>query len=378
MEKYNVNITLRNNRQHGVGEPVYITGNFNGWDPCATLLGTLPASGEEETYLLCGVEEGDLEFKLTRGDWGSIGTTDQGKLEDFKTVFVNSHTDIKLDVNGWRDEFPECTASPQVHVLDSHFYFPALGVHRKVWIYLPEGYQQQQEHYPVLYMHDGQHLFDEATSRGRIGPVEWCVDEVIDEADKKVIVVAVDHAADYKIREREYHVHNVAGVTNAQGWDYLEDIVQVLKPYIDTHYRTLPDRLHTAIAGSSLGGLLNIFAGLRYPHIFGSVGVLSPSIWLDRDGLMNEITYFQAAESKPDVLLDQQYYFYCGENENRKVSDTLTVPMVDDMLAVIVELKRTKSLTIEQRILPAGRHGALYWQKEFPNFYYWWLAQMNR
>ena len=379
MEKkktYNISLKIINNSPDFIGELCYVTGNFNNWIVDGFEAGYIPEVGGYMVVHL-DVEAGVLEFKLSRGSWATLNSDSNGRLMAPYRIEVNEDTQMSINIDTWRDLFPTSTASAQVHVLDEKFWMPHLGVHRRVWIYLPEGYADTVTRYPVLYMHDGQHLFDEATSRGRIGPVEWCVDEVIDAAVDKAIVVAVEHADEYRVREQEYRIHAAEHVTDPKGWNYLQDIVEVLKPYVDRHYRTLPAREYTAVLGSSLGGLLNIFAGLRYSDVFGTVGVFSPSIWLDSEGVYYELQIFNDTQAERSFQTTQHYYFYCGENENRRMKDGGVVPMVDDMRNFVSELQRFPSVEVYMHIHKEGRHGALYWQKEFPFFYAWWHNKLK-
>jgi glycogen operon protein len=153
---------------------------------------------------------------------------------------------------------------------------PQLGNQRDILIYLPPGYDQSETRYPVIYMHDGQNLFDEATAYGG----EWQVDETMEalsRAGYPAIVVGIPNLA--KQRIDEYGPFPDARHGRGKGDQYLAFIVETLKPDIDQQFRTLPDRLHTGIMGSSMGGLISLYALFRYPEIFGFAGVMSPSLW---------------------------------------------------------------------------------------------------
>src|SRR5690606_12287834 len=167
-------------------------------------------------------------------------------------------------------ETPRSTASPQVHWLNEAFMFPGLNTKKRVWIYLPEEYETSGRRYPVIYMHDGQHLFDEATATGRKGPVEWGVDECIDASANKAIVVAIASSDSADGRKKEYLV-NSDYTQKVEGELYLRDIIFSLKPFVDGKYKTLPDAANTAMVGSSLGGLITLYAGLFYPDVFASL-----------------------------------------------------------------------------------------------------------
>lgn len=353
-------------------DTLYITGNFNSWapnDPAMRL--QKQADGHYGiSVVLKNIPSDRLEFKFTRGNWKTSESTAEGRLEGPRLATLDRDTLIVCHIEGWRDDFPASTASPNVHLLDSAFYIPQLDRHRKIWIYLPEDYQASDKRYPVLYMQDGQHLFDEATSQGRIGPIEWGVDEVIDKAAEKCIVVAINHQTDYKDRVPEFYFRPNADHPEVEGPDYLAFIAETLKPYIDTHYRTLPDKANTGLAGSSMGGLVTFYGGLTYPDIFGTLGVFSPSIWLDHGNIENELT----TQLNIADIHTQRYYFYAGKSENRLKPDSTFVHMHDDVQRAIGLLRNAADPVIELSVHEDGRHGALYWREAFPAFYRWFIA----
>src|ERR1700739_1006424 len=144
------------------------------------------------------------------------------------------------------------TAQPNVYVLPAPFVIPGLNRERTVRIYLPPGYERSTRRYPALYMHDGQNLFDEATAYiGR----EWGVDETLNALAKsrglKVIVVGIDKGGVERCRGLKPGGNPEFG--KGEGEQYMAFVVDVLKPWVDQHYRTEPDRRHTAIMGSSMG-----------------------------------------------------------------------------------------------------------------------------
>ena len=169
------------------------------------------------------------------------------------------------------------TASAQVHIITPDFFIPGLNRDRTVRVYLPPDYQQSDKHYPVLYMHDGQNLFDEASAYSG----EWRVDKSLNlmahQQQLELIVVGIDNGKQHRITELSAWDNTTYG--KAEGQHYLDFIVQQLMPHINQHYRTRPDRNNTGIMGSSMGGLMSHFAIHRYPDIFSKAGILSPSFW---------------------------------------------------------------------------------------------------
>lgn len=353
------------------GDSIYITGNFNSWDPAGEdMVLTQHADGSYAiSVLLEDVPSDRLEFKFTRGSWLTSECTPEGRLVGPRLGELGRDTTITCRIDGWRDDFPISTASSNVHLLDSAFYIPQLDRHRKVWIYLPEDYATSGKRYPVLYMHDGQHLFDEATSQGRMGPIEWGVDETLDAATGKCIVVAINHQADYADRVPEFLLRPNSEYPTVEGPQYLAFITETLKPYIDTHYRTYPDKAHTGLAGSSLGGLITLYGGLAHPDVFGAVGVFSPSIWMDADNVKNELT----SPKNKTAIRSQRYYFYAGTDEVRRKPDGTFIDMNADAQEAMALLKQNAGPQTELAVREHGRHGALDWREAFPAFFQWFV-----
>lgn len=355
------------------GEPLYVAGNFNNWQPNDPEM-RLTKNGEggyEITVRYDHIPSDRIEFKFTRGTWQKSESSAEGRLTGPRVSELYKDTLIYSKIAGWRDDFPATTASKNLHVVKERFYMPQLNRYRKIWIYLPEDYESSPKRYSVLYMHDGQHLFDEATSQGRIGPIEWGVDETLDARKDAGIVVAIDHHPDMRIRIPEFYYHKNSEYPEVEGQAYLEFIVKTLKPYIDKHYRTLSGKENTGIIGSSLGGLISLYAGIHYPEVFGFVGAFSPSIWLDEGHLEEEIDQLEKTES----IAQQHYFLYSGESENREKPDGSFVRMTEDVNRIADLLKNRANPEIEQLVKPYGRHGALYWREAFPVFYDWFIQK---
>jgi predicted alpha/beta superfamily hydrolase len=153
---------------------------------------------------------------------------------------------------------------------------PQLGNTRDVQVYLPPSYAGSGRHYPVLYMHDGQNLFDATTSFAG----EWHVDETLERLGPsgiEAIVVAVPNMGEQRMTE---YAPFPDGRGRGGGGDaYLDFLVHTLKPGIDSRFRTRHERTHTGIMGSSLGGLISLYAFFRHPGVFGFAGVMSPALW---------------------------------------------------------------------------------------------------
>jgi predicted alpha/beta superfamily hydrolase len=157
------------------------------------------------------------------------------------------------------------------------FHSPQLDNRRDILVYLPPSYRTSERRYPVVYMHDGQNLFDEATSFG----AEWGVDQTLEagaEQGLEAIVVGIPNMGEARLDEYSPWRDERYGA-GGSGDPYLDFLVHTLKPVVDHDFRTLPGREHTGIAGSSMGGLISLYAFFRHPETFGFAGVMSPALW---------------------------------------------------------------------------------------------------
>jgi predicted alpha/beta superfamily hydrolase len=153
---------------------------------------------------------------------------------------------------------------------------PELGNTRDILVYLPSSYEKSDKPYPVLYMHDGQNLFDPATSFAG----EWGIDSAMARASRKgrrAIIVGIPNAGIERIRE--YTPFADPRMGGGMGDAYLDWIEGTVKPLVDARYRTIRGREGTGIGGSSLGGLISLYAFFRDPARYGFTAALSPALW---------------------------------------------------------------------------------------------------
>lgn len=253
------------------------------------------------------------------------------------------------------------TASQNVHILDDKFHLPNLNRDRRIWAYLPKGYETSTISYPVIYMHDGQNLFDEMNAFGN----EWGIDEMLDAERGNIIVIGIDNGLEYRMAEYMLYDHPEHGV--AEGAKYLKDIVEAVKPFIDEKLRTLAGREHTCIAGSSMGGLISFYAGLYFPHVFGAVGIFSPAFWLNAPKIFSEAEEVAQRNNSAADPQGQRWYFYAGAME----SET----MVAEVATMVKILKQYSHLDVTYQIDAGGIHDEMVWKNYFPQFYKWITGQ---
>jgi predicted alpha/beta superfamily hydrolase len=335
---------------------IYIAGNFNGWSPADPLVALQKGAEGKYSIAFDNSPKMDYEFKFTMGSWQTVECQSNGMDISNRHLSIQSDTVLHFSVAGWKNgknEPPKHTASRNVQVLDTAFQIPQLQRTRRIWIYLPADYNAGNKKYPVLYMHDGQNLFDAATSFAG----EWGVDEALDTLNKPCIVVGIDNGGSHRMQE--YNVESDGKFGKGEGKAYLEFIVNTLKPYIDKNYRTLPDAKHTAIAGSSMGGLISFYALLDFPGTFGAAGVFSPSFWLVENKMPADFS----------VLNGKRLYFYYGELEGKEMG----IPTEK----VIAKTKTIQHVDVQLSVDEQGRHNEAAWKKTFPAFYRWWVKGLE-
>ena len=188
--------------------------------------------------------------------------------------------------------------------LHRQFRSSFLPARRDVIVALPPDYAATTRRYPVLYLHDGQNLFDGETSfvKDRIWDVHTTVDRLVAEgAIEPLIVVGVYNTGVDRMEEYTPMRDPNLGGGNAKLYGRL--LVEELKPWVDAHYRTLDGPSHTGVGGSSLGGLVSLYLGLSWPNVFGRLAVLSPSIWWGRGGMLQYVRNMHP-EPRPRIWLD--------------------------------------------------------------------------
>ncbi|AKI98261.1 hypothetical protein IX53_04495 [Kosmotoga pacifica] len=340
---------------------IYIGGSFNNWNPGDPK--TKMTKIAEKTYeITLKFDAGTLvEFKFTRGNWETVEKGEKGEEISNRAIKVKDPGVYEFDVKHWRDFVERGDIEVGIpHTLTGHFekfqlYSPELNNERTIIVYLPPSYKKDKEkRYPVLYMHDGQNIFDTATSF--VG--EWEVDETCERLItlgelRELIIVGIYNTGEQRLSEYSPWPFSGDGYSSEGKGDlYVDFIINTLKPYIDTHFRTLTDNDNTAIAGSSMGGLISLYAGFRNPEVFGMVGAMSSSFW---------ITGGKIFEFVENAGVDNlKLYIDIGTAEvEQALKDTR------NMIDLLKKLGYTDKnlLYVEDE---GGLHNERFWAKRFP------------
>ena len=344
-------------------DQLYLASNLNGWNPRSDLYrlqreadGTFSLDVKATLGTWC-------EFKVTRGGWNRVEVHANGASVSNHRIQAGSDEVLVIHVKDWQDRHP---LTPKAHTTVGDvrsigpFRIPALDREREVQIYLPPGYERNPgRRYPVMYMFDGQNLFDESTAFAG----EWQMDETCERLITRgelpeMIVVGIFNGEERRIREQTpWPTHVDPGP--AEGEQFLDWIVEDIKSRIDRGFRTLPDASHTGIGGSSLGGLTSLYAGLTRPQVFGRVLAMSSAFWIGGRKI-HDVIRKADRRRRPRVYLD------CGRFEGSRCSQALFLRQsrdVADTLRMHGFRDGADLCWVED---PRGHHSEADWARRLP------------
>jgi len=243
------------------------------------------------------------------------------------------------------------------------------GRAKKIRIILPNNYDLSDKRYPVLYMHDGQNLVDPSPLSGYSWEVMKTMDQLAGEYGDMIIVGMDSHPLK---RILEYtpvlsrsvvrFLKNTVGVPTdeitPEANEYGTFIIKQVKSYIDQHFRTITDRLHTFIAGSSCGGIISLYLGLKYQNVFSVIGAFSPAYWFVHKPFYNLIETF-------DVTERIVFYHDMGTSEN----ETSQAYLRDFVKYNNLMKKKIPETNIIMFLDEEAKHNEFFWAKRFQKFY---------
>ena len=262
-------------------------------------------------------------------------------------------------------------------IIRENNFIQELNREGQIRIYLPTDYSISNKHYPVIYMHDGQNLFDiDDSSYGMI----WNVHNTLscfetEENPKEYIVVGIDNSTERFTEYSPWKYENTYGdITNSQpmyekmggkGLYYGDYIVNTLKPYIDNKFRTLKDKQNTWIMGSSMGGLISLYIGFRFPEVFGKIGALSPAVWFAEKSLLE---YCKNPGKNQKVYMD----IGTKESSDGNISSFPQIYLDGAIkLAKIIEENIEDKNNIKFVIDEGAEHNEIAWERRLPSIIEW-------
>ncbi len=344
--------------------PVYICGNFNNWNPGDPDY-LMKKTGRGRYYLEFPKNKrlpSPIKYKYVRGDWSNVeldkngNSTNNRVLNDPTGHIVNSVARWQEDGLSYLNDH-----LPNIRVISENFEIPQLIKTRRIAALLPHDYDNSDQHYPVLYLQDGQNLFDDYAPYG-----SWGVDKQLALLSGKgignIIIIAIDHAKEERIEEFTPSYNTRLG--RGDGKKYVRFLADTLKPFIDRHFRTKPERAHTGIGGSSMGGLISIYAGMMYPEVYSKLMIFSPALWVAPNIRFN---FMQLHE-----FLDTRIYLYAGGAESENM-----IPNVKRFKEEVEKSKKEANLEFQFSIDPEGHHNEARWGEEFPKAVEWLFFDEN-
>lgn len=327
---------------------VYITGNnkdLGNWQPDKVSLINTSGKYWEKSFLFPAGE--NIEYKFTRGSWDTEAVKEKGEIPENSKLLVKNDTTVEQVINFWKDQFTYKLKGQVTGKVDYYRNVNGDGIPaRDILVWLPPDYDTHlNERYPVLYMQDGQNLFDPVTSA--FG-VDWQIDETADSLIRSgymnpIIIVGL---ANTGWRSSEYS-------DNDTGYAYMKFVVGKIKPFIDSTYRTLPDPGNTAVGGSSLGGLISFMLAWNYPEVFSMTLCISPAL------KVYKIDYVKYVNEYKGIHKQLKFYFDAGINS----PDSLLIPGTRQMISALEKQGYKEGKDILWYADKEGVHSEASWAK---------------
>ncbi len=303
---------------------VYVSGNnilFGDWNAGKTELTKINDSVWSKTF---SFPKGTiLEFKFTKGTWETEALSSKKAIPQNTVVKLISDTTIAQTIHYWKDELNPIN-NFHGQITGTVKYLKQLTgngiLPRDVIVWLPpDYYKNKARHYPVLYMNDGQNIFDPATSSFS---VDWQIDETADSLIRNNVIAPLIIVGIYNTQDR-----NLDYSLGKKGSAYMEFVVNKIKPLIDSTFRTKPGRKYTAIGGSSMGGLISFMFVWQYSSVFSKAICMSPALKIDQFDFVKTIASDNSKRKNIYIYLD---------NGGIGLEERLQ-PGIDDMLNILVK-----------------------------------------
>ena len=328
------------------GLSVFIAGNksvFGNWNPSSVRLQKISDSLWKFDSKFDSADF--LEFKITGGSWEQEAIYESNRTPINTILKVTKDTTLIIRPLFWKRKILSQKPEPSIRgMVKYHLQLSGEGLNHKrdIIVWLPPSYEKNtKKHYPVLYMNDGQNIFDPTTA---FTGYDWRVDEVADslialKRIEEIIIVGIYNSPD---RLPEYSDSDL-------GTAYLNFVINNVKSLVDSTYRTKPGKEHTGIIGSSLGGLSSILFVWKRPDVFGMAGCMSPSFWYEDERTLKEIREYSGHKKNIKVYLD------CGGREKELISG------YKRMVEILKSKGYKKGKDLDYTLESKGTHNEHYW-----------------
>lgn len=340
-------------------QPLYLTGSepaLGNWEAAGIPLVRAENGKHRATVEVTqGIE---YAYKITRGTWGTVEKGPGGEEIPDRMLLCDEPQVVKVAIASWVDggkAIPHrITTSGDLRV-HRKFQSRILGNERNIIVYLPPGYEQSDQRFPVLYVHDGQNLFDESTS---YAGVEWRLDEaaqrlISERKIRPIIIVGIYNTPD---RSAEF-TPPPAG----RAGEYAQFIVEEVKSFIDKTYRTRPERADTAMAGSSMGGLPTLVAAREHGDVFSQIALLTPFLRSDGEPVV------QSMDLQSGWLKNTRVWLDMGPSPAKYYPGPDPVADAQAMVSIMTSTGMRPGEDFRFVELSDGEHSEASWQQRVPD-----------
>lgn len=328
---------------------VYLTGSsaeLGAWDPSKV---AMDSTGKHTWSKQLYLKENSVAYKFTLGSWDREATDEQGQPLPNFSLQLNQDTVVRHELRHWHSKESKVLTGGITGTVTYHRNLKADNLKsRDVVVWLPPGYEKGNKRYPVLYMHDGQNVFDPATSS--FG-VDWRIDETADSLIRKgemepVIIVGINNTPD---RMEEY-------VPGEKGSAYMDFVVNAVKPLIDQNYRTKTGPKNTLTGGSSAGGIMAFMLAWEYPTVFSKAICMSPAFKIMHIDYVKEVQAYTGKKQKLKLYIDNG-----GIDLEARLQ-----PGIDDMLEALQQKGYREGKDYVWVLDEKAQHNEAAWSKRLP------------
>lgn len=330
---------------------IYICGNLpqlGNWDPSVVKMRN---TGNHTWSFKIETESAyPIEYKYTLGSWQREGSEANGRPHSNFNIKIKSDTIIKDVILFWLNGANKKVNGKITGSVKYHTGMKGNGIpDRDIIVWLPPDYgKNRTKHYPVLYMQDGQNIFDPATSAFGI---DWQVDETCDSLIRNKIIEPLIVIGIYNTKERmnEY-------IPGAEGTAYMDFVANTVKPFIDKNYLTLTSRRNTFVGGSSAGATISFMLAWNYPDIFSKAFCLSPAFKIMNIDVVKDVLNYSGPRK------DLAFYFDMG---GKGLEERLR-PGFDEMIKALEQNGYRKNKDLFWLVVPEAEHNETAWAKRMP------------